>query len=408
VSNRGGELEQSGTHSSIGQFEHVVFMGTFNADSFKPQIEGWLRELDLAGVGLFVADNQSTDNTLAWMRELIADLNCFSDIAVNDKNYGGYGNLAINLHRFETAKWVTTLHQDDCYSVSHIQNHRKVISNSGTGLGMVCSEAISVSPNGRRLGYPRAQWLLEDNTDPITVFLANLRNHAFPFSGATFSKDVLLNYPIPWHSTAFPDTEIVMKMAVDYKTKFASDATVYYLENPSSESHSLTSQDRDFGAFQALLRVFAHPNYKVLCELLSKDETPNFLKALDEGISLRFLDPTYRNLMRQAAHEITAQHIGTSHTMADYLVEGYLRVGDVRAIETLRALGASFPTQVAADQEVNIPLASFAKPAQKFEWAATLGAFLPRSLRRRLFRALMATKVGKTVFASWDFDWRKN
>ena len=263
-------LNKSGTPTSIAQFEHVVFLGTFNADPFKVQIQGWLRGLDLAGVGLFVADNHSTDNTVTWMRELIADLNCFSVIAINKGNFGGYGNLAMNLVQFGSAKWVTTLHQDDRYSRNHVQNHRKIISHSAANLGMICSEAISVLPDGRRTGYPRAQWLLEDSPDPVTVFLAHLRNHAYPFSGATFSKDVLLKYPIPWHSTAFPDTEIVMKMAVDFRTEFASDVTVHYPENPSSESHSLTSQDRDFGVFQALLRVFAHPNYKVLCELVSK------------------------------------------------------------------------------------------------------------------------------------------
>lgn len=406
--NRRQEFKKSGTPASIAQFEHVVFLGTFNADPFKVQIEGWLRELDLTDVGLFVADNHSSDNTVTWMRELIADLECFSVITVNEGNYGGYGNLAMNLDKFTSAKWVTTLHQDDKYSREHVQNHRKVASNSAANLGIICSEAISVSPDGRRMGYPRAQWLLEDNPDPVTVFLAHLRNHAYPFSGATFSKDVLLKYPIPWHSSAFPDTEIVMKMAVDYRTEFAIGVTVHYLENPTSESHSLTSQDKDFGIFQALLRVFAHPNYKVLCELVSKKEIPSFLKSLDEGIGLRFLDPNYKHLMRQAAFEITAQHIGTGQTMASYLAGGYLRVGDVRAISTLRTLGADIPAQIAPEPKVTTPLESGAKPAEKLEWAAKLGGFVPRWLRRSIFRALMKTKFGKTVFASWNFDWRGN
>ena len=112
--------------------------------------------------------------------------------------------------------------------------------------------------------------------------------------------------------------------------------------------------------------------------------------------------------MKQAAFEITAQHIGTNRTMADYLAGGYLRVGDVRAIATLRALGADIPAQIEPEARVKTPLDSSAKPAQKLEWAARLGAFLPRWLRRSILRALMKTRVGKTVFASWNFDWRRN
>jgi hypothetical protein len=289
-----------------------------------------------------------------------------------------------------------------------VQNHRKVISESDANLGMICSEAISINPDGERLGYPRAQWLLEGRSDPATVFFAHLRNHAYPFSGATFSKDVLLDFPIPWHSTAFPDTEIVMTMAIDYRTLFSSDITVKYLENPSSESHSLAPQHRDFGAFQALLRVFAHPNYKRLCETISKKEIEAFLRSLDEGIALRFQDPHYSRLMKQAAFEITAQHIGTSQEMATYLAEGYLRVGDVRALETLRSLGARIPSEVPTKPKAKPPLNSDVRFARNFERAAVLAEFLPRWLRRAVFKAFMKTKLGKNSLPGWDFDWRES
>ena len=391
---------------SIDQFDHVVFLGTFNADPFRKQIEKWLPALELTNVALIVADNNSSDNTVQWMSELIASLKCFSVIWVNERNFGGYGNLATNLDKFKKAKWITTLHQDDQYSPEHVQNHRKVIDKSETDIGMVCSEAISITSEGEIMGYPRAHWLLENHSDPVTVFLAHLRNHAYPFSGATFSKEVLLNFPIPWHSTAFPDTEIVMKMAVDYGTAFASGVTVKYLENPNSESHSLAPQHRDFGAFQALLRVFAHPNYEKLCRLIPQGDIPNYLKSLDEGISQRFQGADYARLLKQAAFEITAQHIGTSPEMASHLAEGYIRVGDVRALEILSALGAQIRSEVPPEQEKASANGADTKPGRNFGTAAKLSAYLPRWLRRILFKTLMKTRFGRTRLASWDFDWR--
>lgn len=398
--------QPSGLAKSIDHFEHVVFLGTYNADPFRAQIEEWLPALDLTNVALFVADNHSTDNTPHWLSDLVERLKCFSVVSINERNFGGYGNLATNLHKFKSANWITTLHQDDQYSPEHIQNHRKVINSSAPNLGMVCSEAISITPEGQRMGYPRAHWLLENQSDPVTVFLAHLRNHAYPFSGATFSKDVLLNFPIPWHSTAFPDTEIVMKMSVDYSTAFASGVTVKYLENPNSESHSLAPQHRDFGAFQALFRVFAHPNYEKLCGLVPPMDIPNYLKSLDEGISQRFQDADYARLMKQAAFEITAQHVGTGPEMAGRLAEGYIRVGDVRALEILSALGAHIPTQVQTEKEKSPVSSSGLEIPKNFKNLARLSAYLPRGLRRILFKALMKTKAGRSRLASWDFDWR--
>lgn len=390
----------------IGEFEHVVFLGTFNADPFRAQIEKWLPKLDLTNAALIVADNHSTDSTTQWMEKLVASLSCFAVLETNERNFGGYGNLATNLHRFRDAKWITTLHQDDEYAPEHVQHHRGMLTNPASDLGMICSEAISITPEGKKIGYPRAHWLLENNSDPVTVFLAHLRNHAYPFSGATFSKNVLLNFPIPWHSTSFPDTEIVMKMAVDYRVKFASGVTVKYLENPNSESHALTPVHRDFGAFQALLRVFAHPNYEKLCGLIPASDVGSYLKSLDAGISQRFQDKNYSGLMKQAAFEITAQHIGTNPDMATHLAEGYDRVGDERALEILQALGAGLPKNAKKNSNgASSPKTQAHSP--KINRALTvLSGFLPRWVRRILFKIFMNSSIGRTVLASWNFDWR--
>ncbi len=396
----------SDSFTSIGSYEHVLFLGTFNADPFQKQIEKWLPALDLTNVALFVGDNHSTDNTPNWMSALIAKLDCASVVSINEKNYGGYGNLASNLQKFGDAKWITTLHQDDEYSPDHVQNHRRVIRGASSSLGMICSESSSVAPNGRGLGFPRAHWLLENKRDPVTVFLGHLRNHAYPFSGATFSKDVLKQFPIPWHSTAFPDTEIVMKMAVDYQVAFAKGVTVKYLENPGSESHSLSEQHRDFGAFQALVRVFAHPNYEKLCGLIAERDVPDFLNSLDEGISQRFQDAAYAELLKQIAFELTAQHIGTGPELASYLAEGYIRIGDVRALSTLSSLGARIPGEVATKQQSSSDVTAVTQAPSRLGRLALLSAYLPRWILRMLFKAFMKSDFGRKRLPSWDFKWR--
>ena len=384
---------------------HIVFLGVHNADPFRSKIEAWLFELDLSGTALVVADNCSTDESVDWLRTLLAKLGAPNILIENTNNYGGYGNLAMNLNLFADATWVTTLHQDDRYSHDHVQRHRAIASASGSNLGMICSEARSITPEGNPLPYPRAHWLLEDSRDPVTVFLAHLKNHAYPFSGATFSQEVLRSFPIPWHSTAFPDTEIVMKMIVDFDVVFAPGVTVEYLENPNSESHSLSQEHRDFGSFQALMRVFAHPNYKVLCDLVPRESIPNFLSALSANVSERLEDRSLRGLMTQAILEITAQHFGTNAEMAQALVKGYVEVGDVRAVDILTALGAqpgNFPTEGAPGVSARFQSVLAKVPRRRVPVMLNL---IPRAIVKFMFKALMVTPLGKKAFRAWNFDW---
>lgn len=392
--------------SRLSLAEHVVFLGTYNADPFKNKLSSWLPNLDLSGTILLVSDNCSTDGTMTWLPDLVESVGDSSALVCQDVNLGGYGNLSKNLSLMVKANWVTTLHQDDRYSHNHVQDHRAVINSTDSKLGMVYSEARSVTESGETRAYPRAHWLLGEDSDPVTVFLAHLRNHVFPFSGATFAKSALEKYPIPWHSTAFPDTEVVMKMCPEFDFKVSNGVTVEYLENPGSESHSLTSSHRDFGAFQALARVFAHPNYKLICSRVDDTDRATFASALREGIAQRFEDRTLRLLMTQMALEVTAEHMGTFPRLASELAVGYLSIGDTRAVDSLIAQGGHL-----AESGVDPDLRPSQEQSDKVSTATrsfllTGFSFLPAPLRRPVFRLLLRFRFVRRRFKAWDFEWR--
>lgn len=387
--------------------EHVVFLGIYNANPFRRKIQDWLPKLDLSSTELVIADNASTDGSEKWLRELSQSLSVNAHFLQNDKNYGGYGNLMNNLKYFPSARWVTTLHQDDFYRDNHVQNHRKVIEKSLDNLGMVCSESKSVDINGHEIPYPRAIWLLERGLDPVTIFIAHLKQHIFPFSGATFATEVLRRYYVPWHSTSFPDTELVMKMIAEFSVRFADGVTVDYLENPVSESHHLSNQQREFGAYVALSRVFAHPNFRKVCQLVPIAKRKFFYKSLNDGLRTRFTDTKLRELISQTMLEIVAEHIGMDSDLADLLVRGYQNVADYRAVAHLR----TFSNNEFEPQKL-LPTTSDGELPSNNQEPRYVFAFyffrrIPRKLRIKLFRILMMTKYGKQKFPDWDFIWDK-
>ena len=397
--------------SDAGQIHsasHAVFLGTFNASTYREKIESWLPRLDLTGTCLVVSDNSSTDETVDWMLKLIQSLRVPSVLIRNQHNLGGYGNLMRSLPFLEGVSWVTTLHQDDSYSHDHVQLHVEQVAASTQDLGMICSEAASVEENGRKIPYPRAHWLLEGEPDPKTVFLAHLRNHSYPFSGATFRKRMLEDFSVPWHSTAFPDTELVMKACVRYKASFTKGVSVEYLENPISESHRLDSSQRDFGAYFALARVFGHQSFRTLCLSISEEEQPNFIRSLSEGISIRFQHESLRSQALQLAMEMTSEHFGPSQGLASELISGYSRVGDSGAVGILETFGAT-------SREEHLPEGADdlvrKKPGVSRNMIRNgllkIAGTVPKPARRLLFQLVMRTSIGKKKFKAFDFDWNK-
>jgi len=386
----------------LGEFQHVVFLGIFNAERFLGKIGDWLPNLQFGDSALVIADNASTDKSSEMVSELAKHKGIPYAVIRNARNYGGYGNLAANLEYFHSAEWVTTLHQDDHYKANHLAGHREILKKPPENLGMVASEAKSLDVRGKSIPYPRANWLLAADADPVTIFLANLKQHVFPFSGATFAKQALLDFPIPWHSTAFPDTELVMKMVTDYRFVFAPGITVEYLENPQSESHSLSDINRDQGAFHALIRVFSHPNYAKICKAVRPESQDNFLDALIEGIQVRIHDPYLREILVQTTLELSAQYIGMSPKIAHRLVQVHLAARDYRAVEVLTNIASGNGQKLSFEHEEAAQ--SHSKNKGK-SWLLSLLRSAPRGLRVFLMRSLMASSAGKRILRSWNFDW---
>jgi hypothetical protein len=278
-----------------------------------------------------------------------------------------------------------------------------MVSRDILGLGMICSEAKSMSPAGRSLPYPRAHWLLED-TGPIGIFLGSLRQHIYPFSGATFLLDLFYKYPVPWYSSAFPDTEMVMKMCSEYKIMFAEGLTVEYLENPASESHSLNDIHREFGTFQSLVRVFAHSSYETICKQIPDEFRDEFLRHLIDGLESRFKHQELKTLIIQVALERTCELIGVFPQIASEIAKGYGQIGDSRAVEVLRAMGAEF----SGNSRIGVKLHKVQTKGAKLPARFFLLIFrsIPYRFRRPLVRALMRTGFAKSKLSNWDLNWK--
>jgi glycosyltransferase involved in cell wall biosynthesis len=395
--------------------DHVVFIGLYNSAKFQGKIEKWLPSLMIEGVPLLVVDNFSSDGTWVWAKEVLRLLLPTTKVVFvrNPINLGGYGSLVTNLDLFKESKWVMTLHQDDEYDPEHLRSHIENSNGASNLLGMICSEATSVNSEGKRLGYPRGAWFLGPDPTAADIFIAHLKNHSYPFSGASFRTSMLREISIPWHSTAFPDTEIVLRALPSWSFKYLHSATVKYLENLDSESHVLSTEHRDFGGFLALVRVFRSDGFQRLSTQLDSADAELFAVAVHEALLVRIRDPLLQRLVQVVAQEAIIEFSGLSRTSARLLLPSFLEVGDSQAIANLVS-NANFdvnhfqeaisPAEESGSQIKPLNSGSSQK-SQRILIARFMGIFPPR-FARAIYRLFLKLPYFRKRLPQWNFDWQ--
>jgi glycosyltransferase involved in cell wall biosynthesis len=394
--------------------KHTAYLGLYNSHPHLLLIKDLIKNTLKAGVPLLVVDNHSDDGS--WGTVLDTLVQEFPNVVFvrNPINLGGFGSLSTNLDLLSGCEWVTTFHQDDTYSPNHLLVHSRVISSCDSNVGIVSSEQESFLPNGRKLGYPRASWLMENEPDPPTLFLANLVHHTIPFSGASFRLEVLAEAVIPWHSTAFPDTEIVLKMIPKWTGLVTDQVLVQYQENPNSESHSISTNEMEMGAKQALIRIFASDRFGEVCSLVDPDAADEFIEHLLTGVSRRISNPKYLSEVHLVALESMVQVFGPKAIISERLEKFYGSIGAYQAAELLHRL---HEYEQAPSVNISTDLACFTRepapssktgPQRKFKvhiksiLARCLGV-LPRQLRVKLVKGFLNSLHWVGLKTKWFF-----
>jgi len=400
--------------------ELTVFLGVYNSSSYFKKIEGWLQNLNLAGANLIVVDNASTDGTWDWIHGTLIPLLGDSTITTvrNPINVGGYGSLALNLDLVKKSKWLMTLHQDDSYSPDHVLEHIDAIQAADNTLGMISSESTSYTPNGDRLSYPRGAWLLGNTPEPADVFLAHLRSHSYPFSGASFRVDLLNSIQVPWHSTSFPDTEIVLRAAACWSFAYLSRSTVQYLENPTSESHAGNQAQKETGAFLALIRVFRSQEFMGLVHELDFDDIENFALGVNSSLKTRFSSASLLSLMQAVAQEAIIQVAGPNRSSSSMLSSAFNGIGDDQASSTLDALVEFASQPNLADPELLLQKILFSDDhsitalgqktnVPKSDLIPRILGVLPNWLAKFIYLSALRLVPIRRRLPQWEFRWRK-
>jgi hypothetical protein len=267
-------------------FKITIFLGIYNGSSYLGSLRQQLSSQTNQEFHLVITDNNSSDNSFEELKGWELDFPNRITILRNEINLGGSGTLLNSFDLFRTP-WFAAFHQDDSYSPNHIEVLLAGINNAERDVVAVSTVMASMSGDGSLIGtVPRASMFAKSNS-PLSAFLQNLRTHSVPWPASAFRCDIFEKTFSPWHSTAFPDTEQILRMCSFGRFITVDQETMHYRENQNSESHAIQSLESQIGVAVSLVRFFNGKEYQNILESVDQEKMETFLSEMIDALEFR-------------------------------------------------------------------------------------------------------------------------
>ena len=374
------------TNTDKPKFNQItVYIGLYNAIEYLDSLFESIKLQTHVKFKLILADNHSTDGTwekvLGWQEVLTNEV----ILIRNPCNVGGTANLQLNLDLIDT-DWFCAFHQDDIYLENHVETLVEGIANRSQDQIMISTEMLSINESGKRLALkPRSAWLISEMTKE-EQFVANLFTHSIYWPCTAFKTEFFKKIEVPWHSAAFPDTEILLRLLSFGSGLQMTKPTMYYRENTKSMSHYLDQKEVTFGAAISLIRVFSSEEFKSLVESQDKETFEKFSKGVLNGLSVRLKNSEY------LSHMVTFYVLEIFNSVRGYesgnsiseLLKTYAELKGERTVEVLRNV-IEFQDVLGEDSPSSMDGITYQQISPSFVSTSKYPSFL---IRRRLNKRL--------------------
>jgi len=264
----------------------TLYLGIYNGEEYIDSLLKQILSQEYQKFNILVVDNNSSDQSGKMFGKWKKIYKSNFQLVKNTVNYGGHGSLFKNMDRIKTP-WFCTLHQDDFYKPNHTKTIAELFLASRDNTVGVSTTMGSMSNSGKILNSkPRVTWF-SSNLDEPGQFLQNLKAQTVPFPASAFNLSIFKKTVVPFHSPTFSDTEQTLRMLGYGRFIFSQKETMYYRENPNSESHVLNSKERTIGAAVALSRVFNSNEFELILNKVAENKRNSFAGQLIEALSHR-------------------------------------------------------------------------------------------------------------------------
>ena len=393
----------------------TVFLGIYNGEKYLTSLETQILAQSYQDFQLVVVDNASTDGSWEVLSQWPKIFGEKLIISRNDTNLGGGGSLAsaLKLGLINT-EWFTTLHQDDYYFASHLEQLISTIRNSSDDVVAVCTGMASMDEKSQTIPTPpRASWLVDDYSAPSS-FLINLRTQTLSFPTSAFRTKVFSQCFRFWHSPTFSDTETTLLLCGHGEFRYIPEETMRYRENSQSESHVINSVEAVLGATISLSRVFTSEEFRTVLRKVDRGERGFFFSELMSSIEIRLRDSSLLYLVKILASEACANAWDYKESQPSILLSEFYQAVNSRFTQTLLSnlSGEPIPRPKLEQSEELRALSGdlsqeiFTKHSRGKSHLNKIFSKFPLTLRIQIFRVYVRVFAIKQPNHYWNAFWK--
>lgn len=406
-------IKSFGTQQSA---DVTVLVGLYNARPYLSGLFDQITSQKQQNVKWLFLDNDSEDDTFSVVSQWLSSSSLDATLVKNPINLGATGSYYTNLDLVET-EWITFIHQDDLYSPKFVEILYSHASDAPQDTVLVYGDMGRVDEQGNNLGaYPSAAWMLPDH-DPVTYFLALVRNHCVPWPALMVRREVFEKVEPAWHSAAFPDTEATLKMTAYGKFKHVPVEVMKYRDNLSSESRSLLEPEREFGSALGLVRVFTSHEFLQILSRVEPQQRDDFVRTLQNSVQIRISNVVLAKFVSTVAMEQIDKHWKHQNGAAlEILSENFHGAGATRTVEQLQRMGTflssdstTWTNSFLPQEEPFLQLMRDESPGKTnrgLNLYSRFGGFMPHWLRIRIFPPAIKRMIKGNPSSAWSYDWR--
>jgi glycosyltransferase involved in cell wall biosynthesis len=393
----------------------TVYLGIFNGEKYLSSCRSQLLAQSSQEFQIVVIDNASTDDSWELLKKWKEDFGSRLSIYRNEINLGGGGSLARALNQgLISSEWFATMHQDDYYYSNHVQLLLDEIKRSPKEVVAICTGMSSMNFIGEKIPTPvRAMWLSDNYSSPDS-FLLNLRAQSLSFPSSAFQREVFHKCFQYWHSPAFGDTEVTLRLCGHGEFRYITTETVAYRENPQSESHVVNLLESQMSASISLSRVFASVEFQKVLSEVKGNERALFFSELISALEVRIKDSPLLYLIQILASEECCRAWGYKEQQPLIILnEIYQAMNAQFTANLMSSLANEQPSRI--NQDLNLALSElsgrisatiFSKLSRPKSRVNVIFSKLPLKIRMKLFRFYVRIFAIKQPNHYWNAFWR--
>jgi glycosyltransferase involved in cell wall biosynthesis len=318
-----------------------VFLGTYNAAPWIEKVIHSLEAQDCEPFTVKIVDNDSEDQTIEIIEKLFSKYSFRNQYQLikNRKNIGAISTFLDRLDLFD-AEWIVMIHQDDYYHPDHISSLIEEISVASETTGLVFSAMKRIDANDTEIFVPPTLSSKVSSTDRFENFLTAIQINPINFPACTLRKSILSKIHTTRHTTAFNDTEMLIRMMCISDFIYTKKETMHYRIHSGNAMSITKSKSEDRAVLIGFNEIFHSTEFRSLIPFIDTPEkSKKLINALKSAIEIRILDPETKNMALTITAESLVRLFGYSNDeINNFLIESLEKSQLEFEIKTVRNL----------------------------------------------------------------------